>query len=247
MCLILFDWQPGKLILGGNREESRKKPHAYPTVLGKEGVRVVVAGADYGRLETSQARLGSWLGVNNYGLVVAVTNRDDGHAHNTLHSRGWPLIEMLCYPSAFSAVEVASIRLREGGYGGANYIIMDREEAWWVRAPGCKDVNLQEIKPGKHVITNLDLDDPEDVRIKFAHEYLKEKSLSLRHAEDLCLHNNILVPDKDWGTLSSTIVLQHGDEFRFRHTVAEHEPTPYGNSLKLQFKDYQHLMREEHE
>jgi hypothetical protein len=207
MCLILFKWEPNNLIVAANREESRTKPLAEPASLRKEGITVAISGPDYGRLENSQARIGTWLGINSFGLLVAVTNRDDGHEHNTLRSRGWLVMEMLCYPSATSAVEVAKIRLDEGGYGGGNYIILDKKEAWWVRAPGQKDVTLQQIDPGIHCITNLDLDDPNDDRINFCKQQASS-GLDMSACMYMLAHPNIVVKDANWGTLSSTVVIQ---------------------------------------
>ncbi|MGO9814430.1 MAG: NRDE family protein, partial [Isosphaeraceae bacterium] len=61
-------------MIGANREESFRRPTTSPVCCRSGSIRCLVAGADHGP-DGTFAEMGTWLGVNESGLVVAVTNR----------------------------------------------------------------------------------------------------------------------------------------------------------------------------
>ena len=80
MCLVFLDYQAGRktpVLLGANREESFRRPTTSPVCCRSGAFRCLLAGADHGP-EGTFPEMGTWLGVNETGLVVAVTNRNDG-------------------------------------------------------------------------------------------------------------------------------------------------------------------------
>ena len=80
MCLVFIahriDGCP-PVMIGANREESRRRPVTSPVCCRVRSLRCLIAGADHGPDGTFPA-MGTWLGVNEAGIAVAVTNRNDG-------------------------------------------------------------------------------------------------------------------------------------------------------------------------
>lgn len=209
MCIVFFEWNPDSEIpvyVGANREESTKRPMTDPMAISPGNIPSVIAGADYGADGTGFVT-GTWLGVNRNGMIVAVTNRDDGvlHGDDRKHSRGMLCMEVLGQPSVEAAVYHAAGNLEKGSYGGSNYIILDREYCWVVYGPGPKNVSSHQLKPGVHCITNLDMDDPNDERVKHILSRLKP-GYFMSEVMNLCTSNHIIVRDPDWATICSSII-----------------------------------------
>ena len=80
LCLVFLDYQVDRkapVLLGANREESFRRPTTSPVCCRSGAFRCLLAGADHGP-DGTFPEMGTWLGVNETGLVVAVTNRNDG-------------------------------------------------------------------------------------------------------------------------------------------------------------------------
>ena len=84
-----------------------------------------------------------------------------------------------CWPSRCSgfdqpddAVGWARAELARGGYGGCNFLIASAQAAFVVQAPGASRISVRRLEPGTHAMTNLDVDDPADPRIRFVHANL---------------------------------------------------------------------------
>ena len=76
-------------MIGANREESRRRPTTSPVCCKQHRMRCLLAGADHGP-DGSFPAMGTWLGVNQAGMAVAVTNRHDGELAwaDQIRSRG---------------------------------------------------------------------------------------------------------------------------------------------------------------
>ena len=68
--------------------------------------------------------MGTWLGVNESGLVVAVTNRRDGELRweDQIRSRGLLVIALLGLDDPEQAARLAEHALSQGGFGGSNFL-----------------------------------------------------------------------------------------------------------------------------
>ena len=76
MCLVFLAFQvydEDPVMLGANREESRRRPSTPPVCCRSGSSRCLLAGADRGP-DGTFPEIGTWLGVNETGLVVAVQN-----------------------------------------------------------------------------------------------------------------------------------------------------------------------------
>jgi uncharacterized protein with NRDE domain len=219
MCLVFLAFQASDAVpvmLGANREESRSRPSSSPVCSVKAARHVLLAGADQGP-DGSFPEIGSWLGVNDAGLVVAVTNRRDGELAwaDQTRSRGLLAVSLLGLESPADAASFARDELARGGYGGCNYLIANRHAGFVVHAPGARRITTKLLPPGLHCMTNLDLDDAEDQRIRFVLERLKPDQF-VDSARRICQDPRMIIDAPDRGTVSSSLI-EVGAEIRFYH------------------------------
>ncbi|HZT06742.1 MAG TPA: NRDE family protein [Chloroflexota bacterium] len=144
MCFILIltrvrDDYP--LIVAANRDESRARPseppHRWDTSPGIWAGRDVAAG-------------GTWLGVNDRGVLAAITNRRDGAIDRTLPSRGGLCLDVLLSRSTADAEGTIRERLAASRYNPFNLLCADVHGSWSMTWRGDRQV----FEPGPHVITN---------------------------------------------------------------------------------------------
>lgn len=210
MCLVFINFQPGSdrpLSIGANREESRRRPTTSPVCCKQQRLRSLLAGADHGP-DGSFPAMGTWLGVNEAGLAVAVTNRHDGELASADQTRSRGLLAVLLLDSdrPEHATDVARSALMHRGYGGCNFLIAAADNAFIVQAPGPTRVRVTPLDPGIHAMTNLNLDDDDDPRIHLVRTTLEPQNF-LTSAAQLCRDDRIIVAGADRGTVSSSVIL----------------------------------------
>jgi uncharacterized protein with NRDE domain len=210
MCLVFIAYRIEgcvPVMIGANREESRRRPVTSPVCCRVRSLRCLLAGADHGP-DGSFPRMGTWLGVNESGMAIAVTNRSDGHLPYAAQTRskGLLAVDLLGYHHPGKAVQYARNELESGGFGGCNYLIAGQEVAFVVQAPGATAVSVISLTPGIHAMTNRDLDDPDDRRIQLVAQVLDPLDF-LASARHLCRDDRIVIPDADRGTISSSVIL----------------------------------------
>jgi uncharacterized protein with NRDE domain len=188
-------------------------------------MRCLLAGADHGP-DGSFPAMGTWLGVNEAGLAVAVTNRHDGELSwaDQVRSRGLLAVLLLDSERPDRALEVARSRLAQGGYGGCNFLIASADLAFVVEAPGPARISVTKLEPGTHAITNLDLDD-DDPRINLVRATL-DPSNFVASAGQLCRDDRIIVAGADRGTVSSSLIVA-GEEIVLYHIQGDPRGRPY--------------------
>jgi hypothetical protein len=160
MCLIAVFFRAvddAPLVVGANREEHFDRPGTPPQLL--DGTIRVVAGVD-------PRAGGTWLGVNELGVVVAVTNRRMAQAPPIPRSRGLLVRDLLANPSASLAVEQATVELLGGHYAGCNLLVADRDRA--VVLHNAEYLRVWPLPPGLHVLTAADVNDVGDPRLSHA-------------------------------------------------------------------------------
>jgi uncharacterized protein with NRDE domain len=219
MCLVFLAFQvsdTAAIMLGANREESRSRPVTSPVCSTKGREHALLAGADRGP-DGLFPEIGTWLGVNEAGLVVAVTNRSDGELAwvDQIRSRGLLAVALLGFQDPADATAFARDELARGGYGGCNYLIASRGAAFVVHAPGARRITTKPLSPGLHCMTNLDLNDAQDHRIRIVRECL-EPSRFVDSAQQLCRDPRLIVDGPERGTVSSSLITV-GAEIAFYH------------------------------
>ncbi len=128
MCTVVLLRRPDAawpLLLAANRDELKSRPWRPPARHWPDRADVV-AGLD-------ELGGGSWLGVNDHGVVAAVLNRVGslGPAEGK-RSRGELVLEALDHASASEAAQALS-DLDPDAYRPFNLIIADAQEAYWLR------------------------------------------------------------------------------------------------------------------
>jgi hypothetical protein len=131
MCTVVLLRRPGSpwpLLLAANRDEMRSRRWRGPGRHWPDRPEVV-AGLD------EQAG-GSWLGINDYGLVATVLNRVGTLGPETgKRSRGELVLEALDHADARTAA-AALADLEPAAYRPFNLIVADASEAYWLRHAG---------------------------------------------------------------------------------------------------------------
>jgi uncharacterized protein with NRDE domain len=235
MCLVFINFQTdgkGPVMIGANREESRRRPTTSPVCCKQHHLRSLLAGADHGP-DGSFPAMGTWLGVNEARMAVAVTNRHDGELAwaDQLRSRGLLAVLLLDSDRAEDAARVAQSELAQGGYGGCNFLVADAGAAFVVQAPGPSRISVTTLEPGIHAMTNLDLDDHDDLRVQLVRTTLEPEDF-IASAARLCRDPRIVVSGAERGTVSSSLIVA-GDEIVLYHIE--------GNPIGREYQQFQLL------
>jgi uncharacterized protein with NRDE domain len=243
MCIFaaIFQRHPeSPLFVVANRDESRSRPTAPPQVhrgsigSGWVGGSDLIAG-------------GTWLGINEAGLLVAVTNRAKSNVAASVQSRGLLCRELLEQRSIDGARAEFERQWKAHRFAGFNLLIFSREQAFVIEAG--EQFAVTALKPGIHVIANRGLNDDDDPRVVRARREVEEmfaasqdidawiersKHIAALHAEGdqpgLCLHRL-----EAWGTVSSSIVSLANDRQQSRYWYSAGPPceTEYVDRSKL--------------
>ena len=220
MCTLLL-WKRRhprySLIAAANRDEFLDRPATGPTRLSDDPL--IVGGRDL-------TAGGTWLAVNEAGILVALTNRRGAGSHDpSRRSRGRLVLEVATSQSMADASErLTHIDARL--YNPFIIVAADASTAM-VASGGSGGLNVTTISDGAHAVTNWDLDSeatPKSVRARdlarkfsigetgdvaddFAlstriHRLLADHAAGSDDEAGLCVHG----PASAYGTRSSSIV-----------------------------------------
>ncbi len=241
MCLLALYYRllpSAPLLVAANREEFYDRPFLPPQVQG-EGVRFLAG--------TDQRAGGTWLGVNERGLLVAVTNRPEAAIPQSPRSRGLLCRDLLSLPTLGRAIDHARRELASGHYAGANFVVCDSIEGLiFAAAKGLREV---EMTPGVHLVTNGPVDDAQDPRQALAREMFSAASPTdvdafLEVARRICRQGpdergrSIVLRRPERGTISSTLLAVTADPRQacYEFSAGAPDVTPYD--------DYSQVFRE---
>ncbi|MCG6942029.1 MAG: NRDE family protein [Thiohalocapsa sp.] len=160
MCTVVVLRRPGHdwpLLLAANRDELRSRPSRPPARHWPDRPEVV-AGLD---LEAE----GSWLGINDHGLVACVLNRTGTLGPQPgRRSRGELVLEALDHAEA-SAAAGALADLHPDAYRPFNLLVADPRDCYWLRHGGDGEIRVHPVPDGLHMLTATELDDVTQPRI----------------------------------------------------------------------------------
>ncbi len=226
------------LLVAANRDEFLARPASEPRLLSSDPW--VVAGQD-------QSAGGTWLGLNESGLVVGVLNkRSPPGVDPSRRSRGLLCLEAL-QETSLERVRTLLRGERAGRYNGFNLLAANAEGCLVATTHGdCLEV--RDLAPGVHLLTNLEVDDPTCPRIAKSHRRFAAVSLPQPEGLDgllpelggiLADHSTPLDPRSEasenlcvhrgpYGTRSSTIIaLPAAAPARYWHAAGPPCSTPY--------------------
>jgi uncharacterized protein with NRDE domain len=171
------------VVIAANRDEYLARPAVPPTVL-VENPRII-GGKD---LRAN----GTWLGINEYGLVAGLLNRRNGEAENdpNLRSRGLLCLDVLKYGSAAEAANFVAAQ-RAGDYNPFNLLIASRD-ATFVTYNRFGKIELVKLTSGFHLLTNIDVNDFECPRISRSHSRFAELACNKDFAADPLINRDAL-------------------------------------------------------
>lgn len=219
MCTAVILFRPGHawpLILAANRDEMVDRPWKEPARHWPDRPRVV-AGRD-------ELAGGTWLGLNDEGVVAAVLNRPGSLGPQAgMRSRGELPLEALDHAEARAATD-ALVHIEPRSYRTFNMVVADRDSAFWLRHEGENEtVGLFPIPTGLSMITAHDRNDPASARIGLylprfakaappdpgANDWREWQALlaSSEHAPGAGPREAMFIaPDRGYGTVSSSLI-----------------------------------------
>ncbi len=242
MCLLAIQYDPtddSPVLVMATREEFYDRPSSPPAI--HSGRPRVLCPVD-------DRAGGTWIGVNQKGLFVAVTNRLMANPPAAPISRGLLCRQLLDCWTAEDALSLAEKELRTGNYDGTNFIVADLEQAGVIYSDDI--VRRVPLEPGLHFITDGDLDNPRDERQSLARRLLTLQQLDsavafLAVASNVCARRSIgpnrpeiVVRGKERGTVSATLIAVGTKP---RDAVFQYAPGPPDETS---FEDYSPLMRD---
>jgi len=210
MCIMALLYRTAKdtpVLVAANREEMFDRPSLPPKI--QSGSPRVICGVD-------RKAGGTWLGVNQFGLFAAVANRRKTHVPEEPRSRGLLCRELLDCQTAREAAQLAAEELATGAYAGANFVVADASYAGVVH--GGDRIEVVGLKPGLHVITNGDVDDPQDERHEFIRRMLTLHTLDssvtflavasnvFSRRPDAQGRRGVVITGSEYGTVSSALL-----------------------------------------
>ena len=241
MCLLAIFFRAvddAPLIVGANREEIYSRPSLPPHIL--DGPSRSVAGTD-------KEAGGTWLGVNERGVLVAVTNRMKTRTVPQPRSRGLLVREMLECLTAEEAIDLATKELDLHRYAGCNIVCADSKRLMIFQAGDW--LRIKPMPPGLHVLPNDDINDASEPRLAYAQSFLTERPYEtsfdcVTALRQLCRHTGtdgspaICIHGKNKGTVSSSLIVLRHDLYRSTYLHA------FGPPDQTDYEDYSPLLQE---
>ena len=210
------------LVIAANRDELLSRPATAPGILDPDGE--VFGGRD-------EVCGGTWFGVNRSGVAAALLNRRSAAPPDpSKRSRGLLCLEALRYRAADEARGWIAVE-RAATYNPFNLLVADAS-ASWVATTFHDEIGVSDLRPGLHLLTNLDLNDPTCPRIAGSYRSFaalldsgqprpRDPEFTERLREILSSHDMALDPRSpelgnslclhlgDYGTCSSTLAFLH--------------------------------------
>jgi uncharacterized protein with NRDE domain len=152
VCTLIVAWlvfEEAPICVAANRDEASDRPSTPPAI--REGNPRILAPRD-------ERAGGTWLGYNDEGLLVAVTNR--WVAGEGDRSRGLLVDDALEASSAAAALEHVETELTARDYAPFHLLLADGEDCLLVENdPNIEgDHAVHSLDPGVHVVVNVGFD-----------------------------------------------------------------------------------------
>ena len=224
------------VLVAAIREEFYDRQGTEPELW--QGVSTFVAGRD-------PRAGGTWLGVNEHGVLVAITNRPKLGQPSEPRSRGLLCRDLLASRSARAAHEWAIEELHRCDYAGCNLLMIDAADAYVVQQEA--SARSGRLSTGIQIVTARGLNESTDERAVRILEELngrdpRPKNEWIGDLQRLCGdHGNSTGPPiclhaADRGTISSSIIAlpENVNQARWLHAQ--------GPPCRTAFKDFSHLV-----
>jgi uncharacterized protein with NRDE domain len=173
MCLLVVAWHHSErwpLQVGANRDEWLDRPSTSIAIL--RGAEPRILG---GRDERAG---GSWLAVNEHGVVCGLTNRPvaDGPDPGRKSRGRLPRVATEALTAAEGA-EVLAAEAATGAYNPAWLLVGDRQSLYYVAVDPDGATRPERLSPGIHVLENAALGAP-SVKVDYVRSALSRADLA---------------------------------------------------------------------
>ncbi len=226
--MVMYQTVPDfPIVLAANRDEYYDRVAQGPGVLSQ-------APDVWGGRDTKAG--GTWLGVNEYGLVVGLTNRrmqEDQETASDRHSRGLLCMDALQYAHAAETTTFLASEPPDR-YNPFNLLVLDRHVALYIAYEG--KPAIRPLDPGLHILANQDVNDTKSDRIRRARQLVgdaesvrieqvmprlervcRDHDADIQDGQSICIHRH----DNLYGTVSSTLLAlstqRHKSIYRYAH------------------------------
>jgi uncharacterized protein with NRDE domain len=216
VCTLTFAWrafEEAPLVVAANRDEALERPSVQPTLIeGDPSEPAVVAPLD-------EEAGGTWIGANEQGVVVGITNRWTDVDLAAERSRGLLVRDALATSTAADAVAVVEDAVAVDEYDGFNLVVADADTCSSLEWDG--DLDVHAFDPGVHVVVNVGRVDEFDIPSS-RREYAERQAENARDVQD-ALQVRAEETASEWRARAAAIlgdhdygVCVHGDGFGTR-------------------------------
>ncbi len=150
MCTLALAWgvfADAPVLLAATRDEAFSRPSRPPDVLDEASLVVAPRDEEAG---------GTWIGHNEFGLVVAIANRWTDAEIDGERSRGLLVRDALGQSSAEEAARFVERELDRTAYEPYTLLLADPTAAVTIEWDGSR--RIETLEPGVHVVTNVGVD-----------------------------------------------------------------------------------------
>ena len=220
------------VVVGANRDEFLYRPGTPPLEIAPG----VWAGAD-------PRAGGTWLGLNEHGVICGVTNRGDEAARIVgARSRGLLCLETLKAASTALARQTIEQEHADFQFNDFNLLVANRDDAFAARSVQGR-LQFDLLTPGLHILGNTTLDNLDESKVRRGFEIIDnpstiERAISIfttacrDHGAAGDCSDAICVHARQYGTLSSTIIAVHAGDNRLNRYL--HAPA---NPCSSEYQD----------
>ncbi|WP_222919079.1 NRDE family protein [Natrinema sp. SYSU A 869] len=155
MCTLTLAWQvfdDAPVAVAANRDEALGRESVPPAIYDEEPLIVAPRDAEAG---------GTWIGYNEFGVFVGLTNKWTTTDLAGERSRGLLVADVLEARSAATAKSIVEDATDADEYSGFYLVVADDADAFCYQWDGA--LSLTEFEPGVHVVVNVAVDDDVDV------------------------------------------------------------------------------------
>ncbi len=242
MCLLAIQYrlvQDCPILVASNREEFYDRPSHSPTI--QSGKPRILC-------PTDQRAGGTWLGVNQHGMFVGLSNRRSSSNILGTRSRGLLCKEVLRCPNARRGVEKAIEEFGKFQFEPFNLVVVDREYGFAIYFDN--EPQVVEMHPGLNIIGTMNMNDLKDDRVSLARRLLTLQTLDspvkfLAVASKVFARTptpigkaSMIQRGTDFGTVSSTLIAIGNKP---RDAIFQYSDGP---ADKARYEDYSPLLRD---
>ena len=232
--ILLYDvFKNWPVVIANNRDEYHKRRGLPPGLIKYPGSDLKIWAP------IDEEKGGTWIGVNEEGVLVNLTNKLGHKRGDDQRSRGLLVLDALSQANLQDVGSLIQRELSSGKYNYCNILYADENGAYVIYYTERGLSGAERLSSGLHVMTTGAIDDKKEPRIANAFSLLEgienetlEEAIERLKSVATNAEKGILQRKEDYGTTLTTIFVvgQSPSEYRCLH--AEHTRDSAG-----EFKD----------